>query len=64
MTSRVVLSFMYRAACIKVSGWVGTSLVVGLASTALAVLSIDTDAAYLLLKRRLDRTPKVSIRSG
>ena len=64
MTSRVVFSFMYTAAYIKESGWVGSSLVAGLTETAMAVLYIDTDAASLSLKRRLDHYPKVSMGVG
>ena len=64
MTSRVVFSFMYTAAYIKESGWVGSSLVAGLTAMAMAVLSIDTAVASISLKRRLARYPKVSMGAG
>ena len=64
MTSRVLFSFMYRAESIKASGWGGSSLVAGLVATAMVVLSFDTAAASLLLKRRLARSPNFSIGAG
>ena len=64
MTSRVVFSFMYRAASIKASGYGSRSLYAGLAATTMAVLLVDAAAASLLLKRRLARSPKVSMGSG
>ena len=59
MNSRVVLSFIYSAASIKVSVWGSGSLTAGLAATAMVVFMIDAAVASLLLKRRRDRSPKI-----
>ena len=64
MTHIVVFGFMYRAASIKASGWGGSSLVEDLVATAMAVLLFDAATASLSLKRRLARSPKVSMEAG
>ena len=64
MTYIVVFSFMYSAASIQASDSGGSSLVAGLARTAMAVLSFDDVDASLLLKIRLARSPKVFMGAG
>ena len=64
MTSSVVFSLRYSAASIRASGWVGSSLVAGLAAMVMAVLSFDAATSSLSLKCRLARFPKVYMGSG